>query len=165
MKVIISLSSPLPQSCYQGLYPSQGRQKLVYAPRLVIEHNTWQNKFYLFLSSLARSYFLFLEMFNLSETVLIIDRHLTRSFTVSFQLCRIFPVFKMLLQLSLIQSLWRPIGREPSASSPYKYRLQVLLSSRFIFHTWNGHAQATVNDFVQARLQCLQRQTLRVLLH
>ena len=68
-------------------------------------------------------------MFNLSETVLIIDRHLTRSFTVSFQLCRIFPVFKKLLQLSLKRSLGRPIGRDPSASSPYSNRLQVLLSS------------------------------------
>ena len=101
----------------------------IYAPRLVIEHNTWQDKLYLFLRSLARSYFLFLEMFNLSETVLIIDHHLTRSFTVSFQLCRIFPVFKMLLQLSLKRSLGRPIGREPSASSPYNNRSQVLLSS------------------------------------
>ena len=103
------------------------RSRSIYTPRLVIEHNTWQNKFYLFLRSLTRSYFPFLEMFNLSETVLIIDRHLTRSFTVSFQLCRIFPVFKM--QLSLKRSLGRPIGREPSASSPYNNRLQVLLSS------------------------------------
>ena len=68
-------------------------------------------------------------MFNLSETVLIVDCHLTRSFTVSFQLCKIFPVFKMHLQLSLKRSLGRPIGREPSASSPYNNRLQVLLSS------------------------------------
>ena len=68
-------------------------------------------------------------MFHLSETVLIIDHHLTRCFTVSFQLCRIFPVFKMFLQLSLKRSLGRPIGREPSASSPYNNRLQVLLSS------------------------------------
>ena len=68
-------------------------------------------------------------MFNLSETVLIIDRHLTRCFTVSFQLCRIFPVFKIFLQLSLKRSLGRPIGREPSASSPYNNRLQVILSA------------------------------------
>ena len=43
----------------------------IYTPRLVIEHNTWQNKFYLFLRYLTRSYFPFLEMFNLSKTVTI----------------------------------------------------------------------------------------------
>ena len=93
-------------------------------------------------------------MFNLSETVLIIDRHLTRSFPVSFQLCRIFPGFKMLLQLSLKRSLGRPIGREPSASSPYNNHLQVLLSS--IHETCPSHrkrlcasktSMSTTSDF------------------
>ena len=131
--------------------------------------DSWSNiildkiKFYLFLRSLARSYFPFLEIFTLSETVLIIDRHLMRSFTVSFQLCRIFAVFKMLLQLSLKRSLGRSIGREPPASSPYNNHTITLY--KFYYLVYVKDAPATINNFVQARLRCLQRQTLRVLLH
>ena len=91
--------------------------RFIYATRLVIEGNTCQNKI------LSFPPFSGTFIFSFPWDV----QFIRNSFNHRPPFKTIF--HRMLLQLSLRRSLGRPIGREPSASSPYNNRLRVLLSS------------------------------------